>query len=96
MLAVEYDEDRLELFSLSKKRISRVLLPEARGESRVCFSTMGWIATVEYSGRGDIKLLHSFSHAQIHLPPHWEPAHTNSYVSINKIMLSANSSLITL
>lgn len=99
MLTAEKDDDDndyRESFSLSKKKITRVFLPQAK--DRECFSTMDGLlpSNIEVSEEWSYCIL--FSHAQIHLPPHiglryWEPTHETSDVSIDKIILSANPSL---
>ncbi|KAM3321964.1 putative F-box protein [Capsicum chacoense] len=98
MLATDNDNDNdyREFYSISKKEICRFFLPELKGLK--CFTTQGWICMVECKGIGEMTLLHPFSRAKIHLPPHtglrdWEPSRENSFVTIDNVVLSANTSL---
>ncbi|KAK4728924.1 hypothetical protein R3W88_021912 [Solanum pinnatisectum] len=88
-----------EFYSLSKKKVVRVFLPEARGTD--CVSSEGWLCTMSYY-RKKMNLLHPFSRTQIQLPSLKSllVSHDVKIVSIRKryplnqkVLLSASPSI---
>ncbi|XP_049362059.1 F-box protein At2g26160-like [Solanum verrucosum] len=99
MLADEHDDRYQEFYSLSKKKVSRIFLPEVRG-SKVVSIKEGWLCTV-VNNTGEMNLLHPFSRKKIHLPSQnallnfhdGTGYETNHWGCINLAVLSANPSL---
>ncbi|KAM3321570.1 F-box protein like [Capsicum chacoense] len=90
------DDDFQEFYSLSKKKVSRIFLPEARG--RECFPLGEWLCTME-DNTGELNLLHPFSRTQIQLPSLEDLMASKGlreklFLScIEKVALSANPSI---
>ncbi|KAM3321573.1 hypothetical protein P3S67_002724 [Capsicum chacoense] len=95
------DDDYREFYSLSKKKVSRMFLPEARGSE--CLPSEGWLCTV-VNDTGEMNLLHPFSHKKIQLPSRKailtfhdlgerRPNGGNRWCCIDNAVLSANPSL---
>uniref|UniRef100_M1AWM3 F-box domain containing protein n=1 Tax=Solanum tuberosum TaxID=4113 RepID=M1AWM3_SOLTU len=99
MLADEHDDRYQEFYSLSKKKVSRIFLPEVRGSKCVSIKE-GWLCTV-VNNTGEMNLLHPFSRKKIHLPSQKALLNfhdgtgyeTNHWGCINLVVLSANPSL---
>ncbi|OIT28504.1 hypothetical protein A4A49_52059 [Nicotiana attenuata] len=95
LMLADKDDDYREFYSLSKQIVSRIFLPEVRGQA--CFSSEGWICTAAYTG--EVNLLHPFSRTQIQLPPQEallafdcdDPE--GGYPCIDQAVLSASPSL---
>ncbi|PHT39173.1 hypothetical protein CQW23_22746 [Capsicum baccatum] len=66
MLGYAKDYNYLEFYSLSKKKVSRLYIPEAKW--RTCFPSKGWFICFLQSEL-EIRLLNLFSHNKIQLPP---------------------------
>ncbi|KAK6783469.1 hypothetical protein RDI58_021266 [Solanum bulbocastanum] len=66
MLNAPKDNKYREFYSLAKKKVVRVFLPEARCGD--CVSSEGWLCTMSCY-RKKMNLLHPFSRTQIQLPP---------------------------
>ncbi|XP_009603652.1 probable F-box protein At4g22060 [Nicotiana tomentosiformis] len=97
LMLADRDDDYREFYSLSKEKVSRIFLPEARG--RECFLSEGWLFTM--SCNGEFNLLHPFSRNQIQLPSRQalsdfegldEVPKGQIYRCIDKAILSANPS----
>ncbi|KAM3356635.1 hypothetical protein P3S68_023349 [Capsicum galapagoense] len=65
MLGYAKDYNYLEFYSLSKKKVSRLYIPEATW--RTCFPSKGWFICFLQSEL-EIRLLNLFSHNKIQLP----------------------------
>ncbi|OIS99849.1 f-box protein skip23, partial [Nicotiana attenuata] len=96
------DDDYREYYSLSKKKVLRIYLPEARGQE--CLPSEGWLCTVA-NNTGEMNLLHPFSQIKIQLPSRKDllsfhgldylerPREGKRWHCIDKAILSANPSL---
>uniref|UniRef100_M1DKH7 Ubiquitin-protein ligase n=1 Tax=Solanum tuberosum TaxID=4113 RepID=M1DKH7_SOLTU len=101
MLADGHDDRYQKIYSLSKKKVSRIFLPEVRGSECVSIKE-GWLCTV-VNDTGEMNLLHPFSRKKIHLPSqkallnfHDRVGYeTNHWGWINLAVLSANPSLMS-
>ncbi|PHT38441.1 hypothetical protein CQW23_22014 [Capsicum baccatum] len=97
----ETRDDYRECYSLSRKKVSRVFLPEVK--NRQCYPTEGWICTVNINAK-EMNLLHPFSRISIQLPLRKElgalaekrfPSRERRewYHSISRAVLSASPSV---
>ncbi|XP_049378394.1 probable F-box protein At1g65740 [Solanum stenotomum] len=96
MMADGHDDRYQEIYSLSKKKVSRIFLPEVRG-SKVVSIKEGWLCTVA-NDTGEINLLHPFSRKKIHLPSlnallNFHDCKTKHWGCIYVAVLSANPSV---
>ncbi|KAK4726453.1 hypothetical protein R3W88_031370 [Solanum pinnatisectum] len=66
MQGVNHEIYYQSIYSLSKKKVSPIFLPQVRG-SECLPITEGWLCTLERD-TGEINMLHPFSHKKIHLP----------------------------
>ncbi|PHU07180.1 hypothetical protein BC332_23669 [Capsicum chinense] len=66
MLGYAKDCNYREFYSLSKKKVSRLYVPEAKW--RTCFPSKGWLICFLQSEL-ETSLLNPFSHKKIQLPP---------------------------
>ncbi|XP_049378393.1 probable F-box protein At1g65740 [Solanum stenotomum] len=67
LMLADKDEDHCQIiYSLSKKKVSPIFLPEVRGSDYVSIKE-GWLCTV-VNDTGEMNLLHPFSREKIHLP----------------------------
>ncbi|KAK6789859.1 hypothetical protein RDI58_013659 [Solanum bulbocastanum] len=96
------DDDYREFYSLTKKKIIPIFLPEARGSE--CLPSGGLLCTV-INDTGEMNLLHPFSRKKIHLPSQKailtfhnpgafeEPHGGNRWSCIDRAVSSGNPSL---
>nr|XP_004246092.1 putative F-box protein At3g25750 [Solanum lycopersicum] len=96
LMLADKDSDYRQFYSLSKKKVSSIFLPEARG--RPCFPSEGWLCTME-NNTGEMNLLHPLSRTQIHLPSRENLMASNGlgdeqiWTCIEKVVLSASPCL---
>ncbi|OAY59834.1 putative F-box protein At5g55150 [Manihot esculenta] len=76
-----------EFLSLYRGRVSRLLLPEAKGKQ--CLSSQGWLMIIEF--QREISLVHPISHLKISLP---QIIRSTDFFTdkISKFVLSSNPS----
>ncbi|XP_015162580.1 F-box protein At2g26160-like [Solanum tuberosum] len=92
------DDNFQEFYSLSKKKVSHIFLPEVRGTEYL--STEGWLCTV-VNDTGEMNLLHPFSRKKIQLPSRkalftfhdLDAFEKHHWLCIDRAVLSANPSL---